>query len=334
MTIKKHQGWRGLLLAAAALLMLSILPVSALAAEPANTTINIPVYMQVAGDTPKTDEAYTFHLNAVDGAPMPDGSVNGTKTVWITGEGNTSFGQISYTELGEYHYTISETKENNQRYTYDKTVYSANVQVSWKNKVGGEMIATLYLAKEDGIYKQDKALFINRYTAPTPILVDPPVQKMVIGTPTVAGTFTFRFAAESAAAPMPDGSSNGVKTFSRVGPGLAEAGMITFTEPGEYSYTVSEVNSGVSGYTYDKTVYRITFMITEENGQLQQSTQCYKADGTAVSAMSFTNTYKSTSVLSKTGEESSPYTWIIILLISLALIIFCVIGVRKMKCFD
>lgn len=331
MTIKKRQGWRGLLFAAAALLMLSILPVSVWAAEPTNATINIPVYKQVVGDMPKTDEAYTFSLNAVDGAPMPDGSVNGTKTVQITGEGNTSFGQISYTELGEYHYTISETKGSNQRYTYDKTVYSVNVQVTWKDKVGGEMIATLYLAKEDGIYKQEKALFTNRYTMPTPVSVDPPVQKAVNGAPAVAGTFTFRFASDSTAAPMPDGSSGGVKTFSRVGPGQAEAGTITFTEPGDYSYTISEVNGEVSGYTYDKTVYTMTVKVTEENGQLQKFTQFVKADGTAVSAMSFTNTFKSNSIIPQTGDTTNLILWIVLLAVSSAAVITVAIWKKKKK---
>lgn len=164
MAIRKSQGWRGLLFAVALPIVLSMFPGLALAAEPAGATVDIPVYEQVVGDTPRTDETFTFSLNAIDGAPMPDGSVGGTKTVQITGEGNTSFGPIGYTELGEYHYTISEAKGSNQRYSYDETVYSANVQVTWKNKVGGEMVATLYLAKEDGIYKQEKALFTNQYT--------------------------------------------------------------------------------------------------------------------------------------------------------------------------
>lgn len=329
MTIKKRRGCRGLLVAVAALLMLSILPVSALAAEPANATVNIPVYKQVVGDTPKTDEAYTFSLSAVDGAPMPDGSVNGTKTVQITGEGNTAFGPISYTELGEYHYTISETKGSNQRYDYDKTVYSANVQVTWKDRVGGEMIATMYLAKEDGIYKQEKALFTNRYTMPTPVSVDPPVQKVVNGSPAVAGTFTFRFVSDSSAAPMPDGSSGNMKTFSRVGPGQAEAGTITFTEPGTYGYTISEVNGGIPGYTYDKTVYTMTVKVTEENGHLQQSTQYQKADGTAASAMSFTNTFKSNSIFPQTGDTTNLTLWIVLLTVSVVVLIAVVIWKKK-----
>lgn len=310
MTIKKRQGWRGLLSAAAALLLMqSILPVTALAAEPADAMINISVYKQVVGDMPKIDETCSFNLNAVDGAPMPDGSANGAKTVQITGEGNISFGQISYTELGEYHYTISEAAGSNPRYSYDQTVYSANVQVAWKDKVGGEMTATLYLAKEDGICKQEKALFTNQYTMPVPVSIDPPVQKVVNGSSAVAEIFIFRFAADSTAAPMPNGSTGGVKDFSRVGPGQAEAGIVTFTEPGTYRYTISEVNGGLAHCTYDKTVYTMMVNVIEENGRLQQSTQYFKADGTAVPVMNFTNTFEGYLISPWTGDTANPIFW-------------------------
>lgn len=302
MTIGKTRGWRGLLFAAAALLALSMLPASASAAEPANATVDIPVCKQVVGDTPKTDDACTFVLKAVDGAPMPDGSVSGTKSVQVAGEGDVSFGQIGYTDLGEYRYTISEAKGNNQRYAYDMTVYSADVQVAWKDEVGGQMVATLYLAKEDGMYKQEKALFTNRYTMPTPVSIDPPVQKAVDGTPAAAETFAFRLASDGADAPMPDGSSDGAKVFSRIGPGQAEAGTIAFTEPGDYGYTVSEVDGGAPGYTYDRTVYTVKVKVTEEDGRLQQVTQYAKADGTAVSAVVFTNIFKGASAFPQTGD--------------------------------
>lgn len=329
MTTKKCQGWYCLIFAVTLLLIMSILPMSALAVEPANATVNIPVYSQVVGDTPKIDETFTFSLNAIDGAPMPDDGVNEAKTVQITGGGSAFFGQIQYTELGEYHYTISETKGSSQRYDYDTTVYFANVQVTWKDKVGGEMIAVLYLAKGDGIYKQEKALFNNRYTMPAPVLIDPPVQKTVVGEPATAGTFTFRFAANSTGAPMPADSFGGVKTFSRTGPGLVEAGTITFTEPGEYSYTVSEVNSGVPGYTYDKTVYTVKVKITEVNGQLQQVTQCQNADGASVSNMNFTNIFTSNSTLPQTGDTTNLLFWTALLIISIVAVTVVVTWKKK-----
>lgn len=108
---------------------------------------------------------------------------------------------------------------------------------------------------------------------------------------------------------MPDGSSDGVKTFSRVGSGQAEAGTITFTEPGVYSHTMPEVDTGVSGYTCNETTYTMTVTVIEGDGRLQQSTQYAKASGTAVSAMSFTNTYRSPSALALTGDPTPQAPW-------------------------
>ena len=308
MTIERTPGWRGLLLVAAALLVSLALPASALAAEPTGATVDIPVRRLVSGDVPEADDTCTLTLTALGGAPMPDGGASGTKAVRITGEGSASFGRIAYTELGEYHYTISEVKGSNQRYSYDGTVYSADVQVTWRDEPGGEMVATLYLAKEDGIYKQEEALFADTYTMPTPVTVDPPVRKVVDGSPLVAGTFTFRLAADDAADPMPDGSAGGVRTFSCVGAGQAEAGTITFTEPGDYGYTVSEVDGGASGYSYDKTVYTMEVRVTEADGRLWQTTRYARDDGTTVPAMGFTNTFRG-SAFPWTGDANGLAPW-------------------------
>ena len=169
MIIRKHQGWQEMLAAAVILFMLLIFPVSAMAEETVKAAVNIPVYQQIDGDTPQTAEVFTFVLKAAGNAPMPEGSVNGRKTARISGNGTVSFGQILYTNIGEYRYTISEVRGINRQYTYSSAVYSASVLVTWKDAVGGDLEATLNLAREDGIYKQEKALFVNRYKAPVSV---------------------------------------------------------------------------------------------------------------------------------------------------------------------
>jgi len=308
MSMNKLRGRRGLLYAIAAFLLLTMLPVSASAAGSAGAAVNIPVYKEVVGDTPAANETFTFTLRAVDGAPMPGDSSDGVKSVVISGSGNALFGQIFYTEIGDYFYTITETDIGKQRYSCDGTVYSAHVQVSWKNKVGGELAATLYLAKEDGVYKQEKALFTNSYKMPVPVSADPIVHKTVSGSPDKDSTFHFRLTANNADYPMPSGSLKSVKSFSVTGSGTAMAGKITFTEPGVYSYNVSEVNNGIPGYTYDTTVYTMTVNVTEAGGKLDQSTTYTSGGGTKVSGMNFTNRYSKTSVTTKTVGTSTPRT--------------------------
>lgn len=327
MTIKKRRDWWGLVLAVSMLLLLSVLSVPVLAAEP-DAVINIPIYKQVVGDTPRANKIFSFMLTAMDGAPMPEGSKDGVKAVEITGNGNASFGNIQYTELGEYHYTITETNTSDAGYTFDRTVYLATVLVTWKRTVGGEMRATLYLTKKGSNYKQDKVLFTNHYTMPAPVSVDPSVQKTVKGSPALASAFTFRLSANHVGYPMPSGSKGDTKTFSRVGAGQAEAGRITFIEPGNYSYTVSEINGGISGYTYDTTVYTMTVRVTETDGKLYAVTKYENPNGQVVSGLHFTNSYYSPSH-PKTGDTANLLLWIILMAISAVLVIAAAIWKKK-----
>lgn len=108
----------------------------------------------------------------------------------------------------------------------------------------------------------------NKYVEPV-IGVDPPVSKKITGgTPRRASTFTFLLKAADASCPMPEGSTGTEKTISITGAGTKEFGEIVFTKPGIYTYTISELNSAVKGYTYDKTVYTVTYTVTEQDGEL------------------------------------------------------------------
>jgi len=268
-----------------------VLSVHALAVEP-GPEVNIFVYKQIDGEVPSVEDTFSFELKALDGAPMPDGGAGGAKTVQLEGEGAAQFGEINYTQVGEYHYTIREIRGGNPRYTYDESVYSACVLVTWRNVVGGSMKAVLYLAKEDRTGKQAQALFINRYTMPTPVSIDPPVQKIVKGSPRRAARFSFILEAGAAPFPMPEGSADGKKTVSLIGSGQVDFGVITFIEPGVYKYTVSEVRGGAGGYSYDTMVYTMTVTVTEANGKLSQTTVITDGDGAQADKLAFLNIYK------------------------------------------
>jgi len=54
---------------------------------------------------------------------------------------------------------------------------------------------------------------------------------------------------------MPEGPENGSKIISKKGESTLDFGKIKFENPGVYAYTVSELNGGVKGWTYDEKVY-------------------------------------------------------------------------------
>jgi pilin isopeptide linkage protein len=107
---------------------------------------------------------------------------------------------------------------------------------------------------------------LNTYIPP--VLVDPPVSKVLTGdTPSTPAQFTFRFTGQGGA-PMPPGSTNGVKVVNILGTGAVDFGDITYTVPGVYHYTISEVNTGAAGYTYDTTIYNMDVTVTLVSGRL------------------------------------------------------------------
>jgi pilin isopeptide linkage protein len=99
---------------------------------------------------------------------MPSGSVNGVKTVTVTGSGSAEFGTWQYTQAGIYRYTVYEADTGEQDYSYDAEVYTITDTVT---AVGGQLAVSRVVT--NGSHRQVASLgFINTYTGtgtnPTP----------------------------------------------------------------------------------------------------------------------------------------------------------------------
>lgn len=121
---------------------------------------------------------------------------------------------------------------------------------------------------------------------------DPPVKKTITGdTPSKAGTFEFTITPSNEDWPVPAQTTVKVTTKDHAS---AEFGNIFFTKTGDYVYTVREVKGSLEGYTYDDTVYTVTYHVTETNGVLS-STRTFTKDGEEYEAdtmaFAFTNPY-------------------------------------------
>lgn len=299
-----------------ALLFLLCFPVVSVAYAAGTVTVAIPVYKEISGGTPTEPGTFTFILTAVNGAPMPAGSANGTKSVSVSGAGNVTFGTITYDEVGDYQYTIREIAGTNKAYTYDSTVYDLTVQVTWAGEVGGDLKAVQYLHKDGETTKQEKALFTNVYQSGS-VIMDPPVQKVISGdTPSTSASFIFYLKADDASTPMPSGSTDGVKVLTITGAGTGDFGNITFTQTGTYTYTVYERKGSLGGYTYDTTVYTMKIVVTQDSsGNLVATRTITNAAGTVQSGLTFVNEYDQ-STDPKTGDTSLRTLWWILLLIA------------------
>jgi len=121
-----------------------------------------PLVNKTVSGNPGKDSNFTFKLEAKDKSnPMPSGSSGGVKTLTIVGSGTEDFGTWSYTEIGTYYYTVSETNTGERGYIYDSMVYTITDSVK---DVDGQLVLTRTVANASG--KQVSAFdFINQYSA-------------------------------------------------------------------------------------------------------------------------------------------------------------------------
>lgn len=169
----------------------------------------------------------------------------------------------------------------------------------------------------------------NKFVVPI-IGANLPIQKRITGDkPKTNSTFNFVFSANDASYPMPEGSSGTVKEISITGAGSKEIGGITFEKPGTYVYCISEKNVGVEGYTYDSTVYTVTFDVTEKDGKLSITRTIKDNKNNAASAIEFTNSYI-------TPGNKLPQTgilwWPVPLLLCSGLVFLMIGVIRRRKC--
>ena len=122
-------------------------------------TFDTPVKKTVSGN-PSYTTTFEFRLEAQNASqPMPAGSAGGTKTVKITGSGESKFGTWSYKEEGTYYYTVYEVNTGAGGYTYDTTVYTITDTVKEKD---GKLVVSRVVTNDYNKPVQAFA-FINKF---------------------------------------------------------------------------------------------------------------------------------------------------------------------------
>ena len=151
----------------------------------------------------------------------------------------------------------------------------------------------------------------------TPVVSDAPIKKVIEGdTPSENATFQFTLKAlrqltadgkeiPGAELPMPEGADGQVKTVTVQGAGEYEFGNIEFSMPGTYIYQMSEVDTKVERYTYDTSVYIVTYKVTQNDDHLDVVRTITK-DGAEAETTQFTNMYKKPSGSSGGGSHVGP----------------------------
>ena len=279
-----------------AAILFAFMPLTALAApNPPTITVN-----QVFNG-PAT-AVFTYRLRPLAaGNPMPAGSTAQGYDFTITGSGSQNILMPSFTVDGVYRYELAQLIPTTPvpGYTYDIRVYT--VEIYFDTVMGVDIVVW----QADGT-KVAAVTFTNSQLNPSDelIMVDPPIRKTILGTPTYQSIFTFRLVAGNSSFPMPTGSTNGTKIIQITGMGEADFGNWTYSDVGTYYYTIAEVNAGASGYTYDTIVYTITDTVTRVGGVLTASRVITNAYNRPVTApLTFINTFEEGKPGPITGDD-------------------------------
>lgn len=176
-------------------------------------------------------------------------------------EGNVNFDKkLSFDKVGTYHYTVYEIKGSLGGVTYDETVYDMEVEVTDGVTEEGvrKLVADYYF--EDALDKT--VTFTNTYKAE-------PAQLTLGGTKALTGRtmlnneFTFILSEKIGEEYEEIDRATNVD-------GKFAFKTITYTEPGEHSYTITELKGADNlGLTYDGTVHTVEVKVVDNgNGNL------------------------------------------------------------------
>ena len=281
---------------------------------PESVSVTIPVTKKLTGRTLNQGE-FTFALK-------PDGTVANdpvsaegiTKTNDAAGAASFT---MNYTHAGTYSYTLSEEKGTLGGIAYDDTTYAVVVTVADNN---GQLEASTTV---NGVaLTADSVVFNNTYTVQETSIDVPAsksLQEVVTELPEISAATEESVDGEEPAETdaTADTAAEPVTTLREVehnytfsytvkdDQGKTVAGgnstgngnftiSLTFTEAGDYHYTIGEVKSGTTennGITYDSTTYDLAVTVTDDGAGNLNATYTITKDGEPVDTAAFTNTY-------------------------------------------
>lgn len=248
---------------------------------PDPTQAQIKVTKAISGYIPGSDNTFNFTLAALDGAPMPDGDGNTASITTSNGAGEALFGEIKYTEVGTYKYTVTETKGDAAGFSYDETVYNVTVTVT-DDPEHGKLVAEVAYAAEGAT-----AVDITNPFKEQSVKVTLTVNKIIKDESNSAEDGTFTFELRDAAGAVLQTKTIATEDFT----GTVDFDELVFEASGTYNYIIQETGTASSGWTYDTKEYPVVITVSDnfETAILESATTI---DGETTTEVDITNVYK------------------------------------------
>ncbi len=217
--------------------------------------------VESGNNAPDIDGKYTLSLkdedgNVLDSKTNPDG--NGTAV---------DFEALTFTEPGEYKYTVTEEGEvagvTNGTASYD-------VVITVTDNGDGTMTAEV----TEGSQTTE---FVNTYSVePTTAKIE--AEKTLTGRDLEEGEFSFE---------LKDSDGNVVETVTNAADGSVVFSELTFDAPDDYTYTINEVAGDEYGMTYDEKTVTVTVLVIDNGDGTMSAEVTYDPAGAT-----FENTYE------------------------------------------
>lgn len=229
---------------------------------------------------------FTFDMALVS-APGETNPGFSVLTATNDADGAVSFPKLTFSQVGTYVYRISEEHGDLGGIAYDDSTYTATATVT--DNGDGTLSVEWAVTDADGQTVGKKGvIFANTYTA-DPATVGLAATKVLGGRELKDGEFTFELARTGEDAPMPGDAQEDTIRLTNAADGTIAIDPIIFTQPGEYRYTLREVNGDAEGVTYDDAEHVITVTVTDNlAGALEADVSI---DDGAATGIVFTNTY-------------------------------------------
>ena len=203
---------------------------------------------------------FTFELKDANG--------NVLQTATNAADGSFAFpDSIKFDHVGIYTYTITEKTDNKLGgVTYDAKVVTVTVTVT-ENAATHELKAEVAYSVEGN--QVDKVVFENAYKATIPADITLKAIKVLEGRKLTDGEFRFELREDDKVLQTKTNAADGTVTFD----------PISYTEAGEHNYTIVEVKGNDSNITYDKTIYHVHVVVTDNGkGALEATSTITKVD--------------------------------------------------------
>ena len=246
---------------------------------------------------------FTFTITALtDGAPMPNST-----TATNDEAGNVDFGNITF-DLGlleKENPAADGSRSKTFKYKVTETGSAAGVTNDSDAVIGKTFTITLtddgkgHLSATRNPAQGPAFTFTNTYTVgelPSSITDQININKDLTGRDLKEGEFTFELLEDGQVVATGSNDASGNVTFNK----------ITYTEPGQHTYTVREVNNGLGGVTYDDQLYTVQSTITDNrDGTMNAEHEAYALiDGkelAPVDEITFTNKYEAKGTTASIG---------------------------------